>query len=224
MSLLSLPVAPGHDGRVDADRVHALRELLSGSGWVERTRDFARSVRTSTRREGGLMLVGTPSDEPWHLTAHLSDESRLAGIPELMPTLVRWAPPAEAPPHLAVGLARIERATRGETLVVVAPDTAPDPLLERLTDARKVGATILAIDAGDTQLEDLAHDALTVPDDGLARTESGLLVPAAASFEVVQHLVSSSVADDPAAVVTGRGLRNRLAHWLEAISGPAASR
>ena len=215
---------PGHDGSVDADRVLALRELLADSVWVERSRDFARSMRTSTKAEGGLMLVGTPTEEPWHLAAHLSDESRLSGIAELMPTLVRWAPPAGAPEHLSVGLSRIEHAARGETLVVVAPDEAPDPLLERLADARKVGATILAIDGGDEQLEDLAHDALTVPGDGLARTESGLVVPVSASFEVVQHLVSSSVADDPAAAVTGRGLRDRLARWLETISGPTPSR
>jgi hypothetical protein len=28
------------------------------------------------------------------MTAHLADESRQAGLPELSPTLVRWAPPA----------------------------------------------------------------------------------------------------------------------------------
>ena len=32
------------------------------------------------------------------MAAHLADESRLAEIPELAPTLVRWAPPANAPP------------------------------------------------------------------------------------------------------------------------------
>jgi hypothetical protein len=224
VSVLPRPRRHRHDGRVDADRILALRGLLEGSGWVERTRDFARSMRTSTRHEGGLMLVGTPAEEPWHLAAHLSDESRLADIPELMPTLVRWAPPSGAPAHLAVDMSRIERAARGETLVVVAPEDAPHPLLERLADARKVGATILAIDAGDEELEGIAHEAMTVPHDGLVRRDSGLVVPASASFDVVQHLVSSSVVDDPGAVVTGRGLRGRMAKWLEAISGPAPSR
>ena len=63
------------------------------------------------------------------MTAHLDDKSRLSGVAELAPTLVRWAPPPGAPPHLAVGLARLEGARRGETLFVVAEDTAPVPLL-----------------------------------------------------------------------------------------------
>ena len=210
--------------RVDADSVGALRALLAGSGWVERTRDFARTLRGSTRRPGGLLLVGTPDEEPWHLAAHLSDESRFAGVPELSPTLVRWAPPPGAPAHLAVDLSRIERAERGETLFVVAPDVAPDPLLERLADARKVGATILSIDGGDAQLEGLAHESLTVPGDGLVRRDSGLVVPASASFEVVQHLVSSAAGGAAEDRVAGRRFRERLARLLDAISGPTAQR
>ena len=53
--------------------------------------------------------MGTPEFEPWHLTAHLDDESRLSGIAALAPTLVRWSPPADAPPHLAIGLARLRQ-------------------------------------------------------------------------------------------------------------------
>ena len=37
------------------------------------------------------------------------------------------------------------------------------PLLERVSDARRVGATILALDAGDPELDALAHETLTVP-------------------------------------------------------------
>jgi len=126
------------------------------------------------------MVIGTPAEEPWHLTAHLDEESRLAGIPELMPTLVRWNPPPEAPAHLRIGLARLEAARRGETLFVVTPETAPVPLLERVSDARRVGATIFALDQGDPELDALAHEALTVQN---------------VSFGAAQHLISAACAD-----------------------------
>lgn len=229
-------------GRVDASRVAVLRELLAGSGWVERAGDFAHALRRSVR-PGGLLLVGTPDEEPWHLAAHLSDESRFAGLPELEPTLVRWNPPPEAPPHLSVTLARLEAAQRGETLFVVAPAAAPVPLLERVDDARRVGATILSLDAGDRELESLSHEFLTVPGVGpTRRTASGLHVPVDAvtesetepegdedteilSMDVVQHLVSSAAAE-PAEVPAGRGrggLRERLARLLDLVSGPTPS-
>ena len=114
----------------------------------------------------GLLVVGTPAYEPWHLTAHLDDESRLSGFATLAPTLVRWSPPPDAPPHLSIGLARLEAARRGETLFVVTEDSAPVPLLERVNDARKTGATILALDTGegDPELDALAHEALAVPE------------------------------------------------------------
>lgn len=224
---------------MDASQIAVVRELLAGTGWLDRTREFARSLRRTTS-PGGLLLVGTPTEEPWHLAAHLSDESRFAQRPELEPTLVRWAPPAGAPAHLAVGLERLEAARRGETLFVVAPDTPPASLLERINDARGVGATILALDSGDPELEGLAHDALTVPGLGpTAQTRSGLHVPASyaesvrrpteaiddisadalVSMATVQHLVSAAAGepDRPGR----RGLRERLSRFLDAVSGPA---
>src|SRR4051794_17979108 len=122
-------------GHVDANQVAMLREALSSTGWMERTREFTRALRTSTRRPGGLLLLGTPETEPWHLAAHLDDESRLGGIPELTPTLVRWRPPPDAPAHLRIGLDRLAAARRGETLFVVSEEAAPVPLLERVDDA-----------------------------------------------------------------------------------------
>src|SRR5690242_21091400 len=149
-------VFPMHHRYVDANQVTTLRALLAPTGWLERTRAFAQGLRKATRSPGGFLLVGTPDEEPWHLTAHLDEESRLGGIPELMPTLVRWQVPEGAPEHLRVGLARLEEARRGESLLVVSPQAAPDPLLERVSDARKSGATILALDRGDRQLDGLA--------------------------------------------------------------------
>ena len=96
---------------MDKRQVQLLRDLLASSGWVERTRDFAGSLRRSTTRPGGLLLVGTPKEEPWHLAAHLDDEARFSGRPELTPTLVRYAPPPGAPPHLAQVAAAQKRLT-----------------------------------------------------------------------------------------------------------------
>ncbi len=129
-----------------------LRVLLAPTGWLEAAAEFARALRGSARTPGGLLLIGTPEHEPWHFAAHLDDESRLAGLPELAPTLVRWNPPPGAPAHLSVGLARVGGAGRGDSRVVVSPQAAPDQLLERVSDARRGGATILALDRGDRRL------------------------------------------------------------------------
>jgi hypothetical protein len=221
---------------MNADQVAALRALLAPTGWLDRTRSFARALRTYSRTPEGLLVVGTPDDEPWHMTAHLAEESRLAAIPELSPTLIRWAPPAGAPPHLRVGIERLEAATRDETLLVVSGgDLAPEALLERLNDARRTGATILALDRGDPELSALAHEALAVP------AETSPL-----SFDAAQHLVSAA-AGEPVGprAAGGRGghrsggrrgagsgsgsgsgspsLRGRLAQLLDAVSGTPGS-
>jgi hypothetical protein len=227
---------------VDQAKARLLREVLSSTGWVDRTRGFARSLRRSTDHGEGLLLVGTPTHEPWHLAAHLDDEARYAGIPTLSPTLVRWSPPPGAPEHLSVGLDRLEAARRGETLFVVAPDDPTEDLLERLADARRVGATLLTIDGGDADLQGLAHEQLVVPGRGLTAVgePSGLAVPLTLaglgdldlarrddSFEVVQHLVSDAAGDETILAVTStarRGLRDRLARALDTIQGTPATR
>jgi hypothetical protein len=199
------PPAWGTMGPMDARQVEALRALLSATSWPERTREFARAVRASARVPGSLLLFGPPGDEPWHLAAHLDDESRLGGRPELSPTLVRWDPPPDARPHLRVGLDRLEAARRGEALLVVAEDTAPADMLERVDDARRVGATILALDGDDPELEGLAHEALSVP-----------ATDALVSFDAAQHLVSAAAGEPQ----PRRGLRDRLADLLATITGP----
>jgi hypothetical protein len=188
---------------MDSGSVALLRELLADTGWVERTREFGLALR-ATRSPGGLLLVGTPAEEPWHLTAHLADEARLSGLPQLTPTLVRWRPPPDAPAHLRIGLDRLEAAGRGETLLVVAQEQAPVPLLERVDDARRTGATILALESGDAELTGLAHDAIAVPQHGLI------------TFDGAQHLVSTAAGELP----QRPGLRDRLARLLEKVSGP----
>jgi hypothetical protein len=162
-----------------------------------------------------LLIVGTADDEPWHMTAHLADESRLAGLPELAPTLVRWAPEPGAPAHLAVGIDRLRAATRAETLLVVSQQAAPAELLERVQDVRRAGATVFALDQDDPELDQLAHEALPVS-------------PATApvSFDGAQHLVTSSVAAEPALRGAPAGADTRLRSWLarllDAVSGTPA--
>jgi hypothetical protein len=204
---------------MNADQVTALRALLAPTGWLERTSSFARALRRSARTPGGLLVVGPAVDEPWHMTAHLADESRIAGIPELAPTLVRWEPEPGAPPHLSVGMDRLRAATREETLLVVSPQLAPAELLERVHGVRKAGATVFALDRDDPELDGLAHESLPV--------RPGT---APMSFDVAQHLVSSAVTDDGGELRAGlaapaangsRGLRTRLAKLLDAVSGTA---
>jgi hypothetical protein len=195
---------------MDANQVAALRELLAPTGWLDHTRRLGGALRgTATRSPGGLLVVGTPGDDPWHVVAHLDEESRLGGLPELLPTLVRWSPAPDAPAHLRIGLERLEVARRGERVFVVAPEMAPAPLLERVHDARKIGATVVALDKGDKELEQLAHEALAVP-------AVGSLV----SFDGAQHLISAA-AGEPG-VGRRAGLRERLARLLDAVSGPPA--
>lgn len=193
-------------GSVHTAQVDALRELLAPTGWLERTKYFAAALRRRSRTPNGLLIVGTPADEPWHMTAHLADESRFAGLPELMPTLVRWAPPSDAPAHLAVGIDRLERAGRAETLLVVSADAAPVALLDRVADARKAGTAIFALDQGDPDLDGLASESLAI------RPEHDPL-----SFDAAQHLVSFGVAEADQQRVS---MRRRLNKLLNVISGP----
>jgi hypothetical protein len=192
---------------VNTAQVEALRALLAPSGWLERTRYFARALHSQTRTPQGLLVIGTPTDEPWHMTAHLADESRLMGLAEMEPTLVRWSPPADAPPHLRVGMERLERAGRNETLLVVSSQDAPGALLERVADARKAGTSIFALDRGDPELDGLAHESLAV---------QSAVDPV--SFDGAQHLVSMALGEVAAA--DSRSLRRRLASILDTISGP----
>ena len=157
---------------------------------------FATTLGTTA---SDLLLVGTPGEEPWHFAAHLTDEAEWAGRPELAPTLVRWRVPDGAPPHLSVGLDRLT-VVRRETLLVVSPDGAPERLLDDVRRARRSGARVLAIEAGDADLRGLAHDALTVP--------------AESYMDVVQHVVSATA---PGA--RRPSVRERLGRLLDGLQG-----
>jgi hypothetical protein len=205
--------------------------MLSGTELASRTSQFAHSMRRFTTRPSGLMLFGPPSDEPWHLTAHIDDEVTRAGLPDLRPALVRWAPPADAQPHLRIGLDRLRDVGRGESLVVVSEVRPDSALLERVHDVRRRGATVFSIDNGDTDLADLSHESLVpgllVPSsfgNGWTVHQPGFEVDAegidqdgsVAGFEMTQHLVSIAVADDD---ISPSRWRARLRRFIERVGG-----
>ncbi|MFD4632527.1 hypothetical protein ACFVYR_12985 [Streptomyces sp. NPDC058284] len=199
---------------MDAVRVALLREVLAGTEWLGATRRFAGTLRSSVvPHGGGLLLVGTAAYEPWHLAAHLVDEAAWSGTPELTPTLVRHEVLATDPAHLSTGLGRIEAARRGETLLVVAPDAPDAELLTRVHDARRAGATVLALGSGDRDLDALSHEALTVP-------ETPDL-----DLDTVQHLVSAAAGENARPETRRRGrLRDRLSRLADELTSPPPTR
>lgn len=201
---------------MDAVRVAQLREVLSGTEWVESTRWFAGALRSSVApHRGGLLLVGTESYEPWHLAAHLDDEAAWSGLSELSPTLVRHRVPVSAPAHLSVGLGRLEGAGRRETVLVVTPDRPEEGLLERVHDARRSGATVLALgdaDAGDlSELHGLAHESLTA-------------YAKEVDLDIVQHLVSAAAGEASPSAGAGRPYRPYRVDGAAGMGGEAEAR
>ncbi|MBW5254236.1 hypothetical protein JGS39_35625 [Streptomyces sp. P01-B04] len=199
---------------MDAVRVALLREVLAKTQWPAATRRFAGTLRSSVvPHGGGLLLVGTEVYEPWHLAAHLVDESTWSGFPELTPTLVRHRVRPGDPAHLSVGLGRIEAAGRGETLLVVVPERPGEGLLERVHDARRAGATVLSLDNGDPEVRGLAHEALSVTggDD--------------VDLDTVQHLVSAAAGENGTPAQRGRlRFRDRLSRLADQLTAPPPAR
>ncbi|MFI2377550.1 hypothetical protein ACH5AO_21130 [Streptomyces sp. NPDC018964] len=199
---------------MDAVRVALLRDVLAGTEWLGATRHFAGALRGSVvSHGGGLLLVGTPEYEPWHLAAHLVDEAAWSGTPELAPTLVRHGARPSDPAHLAVGLGRLAAARRGETLLVVAPGEAAGeaaaPLLDRVCDARRAGATVLSLGPGEGELPAMAHEVLPVPDGSEL------------DLDTVQHLVSAAAGEDVRPARRGpRRFRDRLSRLADLLTAP----
>ncbi|MGV9879971.1 hypothetical protein [Streptomyces sp. NPDC003006] len=199
---------------MDAVRVALLREVLAGTEWLGATRRFAGALRSSVvPHGGGLLLVGTRAYEPWHLTAHLVDEAAWSGTPELTPTLVRHRVLASDPAHLSTGLGRIEAVRRGETLLVVAPGAPDAELLTRVHDARRAGATVLALGSGDRDLSALSHEALAAP------------VGSELDLDTVQHLVSAAAGENALPATRGRRrFRDRLSRLADQLTAPPPMR
>ncbi|GGU90712.1 hypothetical protein GCM10010275_29530 [Streptomyces litmocidini] len=199
---------------MDAVRVALLREVLAGTEWPAAARRFAGALRSSVvPHRGGLLLVGTEEYEPWHLAAHLVDESAWSGLPELAPTLVRHRVRPGAPAHLAVGLGRLEAAGRGATLLMVTPERPGAGLLQRVHDARRAGATVLALDGGDEEVRGLAHETLTVAEG------------AEVDLDTVQHLVSAAAGENSLPSPRGgRRFRDRLSALADRLTAPPPTR
>lgn len=197
---------------MDLSRALLLREALSDSDLTAATDEFGRAVRHATTRNDGLMLFGPRDAEPWHLAAHIDDELHHAGIDDLRAALVRWAPEVSAPAQLAIGLDRLGRAGRGDSLVVVSEAPLAADALERVDDVRRRGSTVFAIGAArDHELAGLAHE-LLVP----ATTEPAGLVTD--PFELAQHFVSMSMAGSGTSAPQSRaGWRRRLRRMIQAI-------
>ncbi|MFL6115750.1 MAG: hypothetical protein ACJ786_31040 [Catenulispora sp.] len=202
---------------MDSAQTNLLRELLNGTAWYGECRGFARTLRRAPRTPGGLLLVGTPEEEPWHLAAHLDTEADLAGLPQLAPTLVRHRVPDGAPPHLSVPLNRLVGAGKGEAVLIVAPDDPGVPLLERVDDARRRGAAILTVAEDEEtsgELLSLSHDALLVPENGV--------VP---GFDAAQHLLAATAGEGDGrrsrrgAGGDRRGFRDRLTALIDQVAG-----
>ncbi|MEU9293184.1 hypothetical protein [Streptomyces sp. NPDC048266] len=199
---------------MDAVRVASLREVLAGTEWPGAARRFAGALRSSVvRHRDGLLLVGTEEYEPWHLAAHLVDESAWSGLPELAPTLVRHRVRPGDPAHLAVGLGRLRSAGRGATLLMVAPQRPDAGLLQRVHDARRAGATVLSLDGGDEEVRGLAHETLSVPE------------AAEVDLDTVQHLVSAAAGENSLPSPRGnRRFRDRLAGLADRLTAPPPAR
>lgn len=200
-------------GSMDRSEARILRELLEagrGRAWLDEADDFAASLRAAPRQVGGLLLVGPGDAEPWHMTAHLSEEARLLGLDQLVPTLVQAAPEVGAPAQLSIGLDRISAAGRNDAVLVVAAVDPESSVLERVADAKKHGARVLTLGQTAPLAVDLAHDSLAVPE------PSDIGLP---SFDGAQHLVSAAAVDG-----RQRGLALRLRRWIEAVNGPRVDR
>ncbi|CAM5685493.1 hypothetical protein [Streptomyces griseorubiginosus] len=199
---------------MDAVRVALLREVLAGTEWWGATRRFGGVLRGSVvSHGGGLLLVGTPEYEPWHLAAHLVDEAAWSGTPELAPTLVRHDARPSDPAHLSVGPGRLAAARRGETLLVVSPTDPDAPLLEHVHDARRAGATILALGPDEGELPAMAHESLAVPQ----ATDLDL--------DTVQHLVSAAAGENAVPAPRGqRRFRDRLSRLTDHLTAPPPTR
>jgi hypothetical protein len=195
---------------MDPAEVDLLRPLLDGAGLADELAGFAATLGGAPHGAGGLLVVGTPDDEPWHFAAHLTDEARWSERADLEPTLVRWTVPPAAPAHLAVGVERLAVVQRSETLLVISPEGAPEQLLERVSAARDRGALVLTIDQGADELHSLAHESLIVPQATAPRF-----------FDVVQHVVSRT-APMGAPRVSLRDRLNRLLDTAQGLRGPGS--
>jgi hypothetical protein len=147
---------------MDVSNRSAWTRFGSGSGWTRRAWELGQQLRPASEIAGSLYVVGTPQHDAWHVAAHLDDEATFTGLTSLRPRLLRWQPPADAPAHLRLGIDELRDGGRGRAVLVVAPDPLAEDELERLADARRAGATLMAVTSVEDELAGLAHEAAVV--------------------------------------------------------------
>jgi len=212
---------------MDRDQAVALRELLMATcaepDWVAASAEFGQALQAAPKAAGGLLVAGPARAEPWHFTAHLSDEAQWAQLPQLTPTLILAAPEIGAPAHLSTGWERLARSGRGEALLVVAAVDPGAQLLERIDGARQRGARVLALAQSAPELGSIAHETLIVPGPALVSGDElgvGAEIEVGAgplNFDTAQHLLSLA---STARAGRAGGLRTRLSRWMDRINGP----
>lgn len=162
----------------------SVRRLIRSLGDLGReAKVFGHALGSGNRGVGKLMIIGTPTYEPWHFTAHLADEARRHGRRDLSPTLVRWQIDMGAPAHLSVSVDEVAHASP-ETTVLVIPDGDDPGLLERVTDAHRRGARVMTIERAGSNLAEYSHELLSV---GVGRSVR--------DYDTCQHVVSSVAPD-----------------------------
>lgn len=163
----------------------SLARRVRRAAWYADLRTLAQHVRSARRDSGQLLVVGHPDDEPWHLTAHLDMLARFRHIPELRASLGDEE--------------SLDAASRHDTLLVVSERPVPVPLLERVHDARTKGSTVFGLSGADSELTDVADEALVLDVDRL-----GLGIPGiTGDFEIASHLFGLAAASE----------RTRLRLW-----------
>ncbi|HEX4017006.1 MAG TPA: hypothetical protein VHX15_09735 [Frankiaceae bacterium] len=146
---------------MDVTNRSAWTRYRSTSGWTRRVWDLGQQLRPASITAGQLFVVGTPTHDAWHVAAHLDDEATFSSVSALRPTLLRWQPPASGPAHLRVSVDALRDSAHGRAVLIFAPDALAENELERLADARRAGAMLLAVSAAHetaAELDELAHD------------------------------------------------------------------
>lgn len=159
----SAPSEYGWD--MDVTNRSAWTRFSSTAGWTRRVWELGQQLPPATVSTGQLFVLGTPAHDAWHTAAHLDDAATFSGVASLRPTLLRWRPPATGPAHLRVPVEELRRSGRGRAVLVVAPDALGEDELERLADARRAGATLLAVSSTHEDVAELAgvaHDCAVV--------------------------------------------------------------
>ena len=179
-----------------AERVHALRDAAGIQRMGRAHPGLRRRAARVEQQPGGLLLVGTPtrSRGTWRHTSTTSHGS--PALPGLVadPGAVGATAAGTA---ASVGDAGAARGSEpGETVFVVAPDAAPETLLERVADARRIGATMLSIDDGDDELGSFAHDRLVVPTTRRCTRRRAVDARRRSTSTLVPHLVSVAAGEN----------------------------